>query len=158
MLEQIGSLMDKSAKNRAAKVIGTCHAAHPTEGAWLKPLSVGVSARSCDQSRDLIYPTSRDGPLGERPMVPGGRGRTQRKDELRHQMDVDLTQGPVVRAKKAPSAPIMDECDGHLAAGHAEYRGWCPFCVPGRGKNEAHQRIEASRELHLDCAFMGREA
>ena len=27
------------------------------------------------------------------------------------------------------SAPSMDEWDGHLAAGHAEYRGWCPFCV-----------------------------
>ena len=76
-------------ENRATKVIGTCHAAHPTEGAWLKPLSVGVSGRSGDHSRDVIYPTSRDGPLGERPMVPGGRGRTQRKDELRHQMDVD---------------------------------------------------------------------
>ena len=52
--------------------------------------------------------------------------------------------------------------DGHLAAGHAEYRGWCPFCVADKGKSEGHRRIETSRdqehpEFHLDYAFMGRE-
>ena len=67
-----------------------------------------------------------------------------------------------MKAKKAPSGPSLDEWDGQLAAGHAEYRGWCPFCVAGKGKSEAHRRIEASRdhghlELHLDHGFMGRE-
>ena len=71
-------------------------------------------------------------------------------------------QGRVAKAKKVPSVPSLDEWDGHLAAGHAEYRGWCPFCVADKGKSEAHRRIEASRdhghpELHLDHAFMGRE-
>ena len=65
-------------------------------------------------------------------MVQGGRGSTQRKDELRHQVDDDTAQGLVVRAKRAPSAPSMDERDDHLAAGHAEYRGWCPLYVAGR--------------------------
>ena len=64
-------------------------------------------------------------------MVPGGRERTQREEELQRQVGDDSAQGPVVRAKKAPSAPSMDECDSHSAAGHAEYRGWCPFCVAG---------------------------
>ena len=59
-----------------------------------------------------------------------------------------------MKAKKAPSASSLDECDGHLTTGHAEYREWCLFCVAGR--------IEAARdhrhvELHLDYAFICRE-
>ena len=66
--------------------------------------------------------------------------------------------------KKDPSAPpSLDEWDRHLAAGHAEDRGWCPFCVAGKGKSEAHTRIETSchhghPELHLVSANIGREA
>ena len=38
-----------------------------------------------------------------------------------------------------------------------------PFCVVGKGKSEAHRRMEAPRdhvhpELHVDHANMGREA
>ena len=80
-------------------------------------------------------------------MVPGGRGGTQREDELQRQVEDDSAQGPVVRAKKAPSEPSMDDWDGHLAAEHAEYPGWCPFCVAGKGKSEAHRLMEASRDL-----------
>ena len=92
-----------------------------------------------------------------------GRERTQREDELQRQVEDDSAQGPVVRAKAGPSAPSIDEGGGQLAAGHDEYRGWCPFCVAGKGKNEAHRRMEASRdhehpELHLDSSYMGREA
>ena len=129
--------------------------------ARLEPFSVGGSTGSVDQGGDVTYPTP--GPLGERPMIPGGRKRTQREDELQRQEEDDSAQGVVVRAKKAPSAPSVDDGDGHLAAGHAEYRGWCPFCVAGIGKSEAHRRMEASRdhghpERHLDYAYMGREA
>ena len=80
-----------------------------------------------------------------------------------YQAEVKSTQGPGVKAKKAPSAPSMDEWDGLLAAGHTEYRGRCPFfCVAGKGKSEAHRRMEASRddghpEPHLDYANKGRE-
>ena len=94
-------------------------------------------------------------------MVPGGRERTQREDELQRQLEDDSAQGPVVRAKVPSSAPSMDEWDGHLAAGHAEYRGWCPFCVADKGKSETHRRMEASRdhghpELRLNYAYMVR--
>ena len=94
-------------------------------------------------------------------MVPGGRERTQREDELQRQVEDDSAQGPVVRAKRPSSAPSVDEWDGHLAAGHAEYRGWCPFCVAGRGKSETHRRMEVSHdhghpELRLDYAFLVR--
>ena len=59
-------------------------------------------------------------------MVPGGRERTEREEQLQRQIEGDAAQVPVVKAKKAPSAPSLDEWDG-------EYRGWCPFCVAGKG-------------------------
>ena len=68
-----------------------------------------------------------------------------------------------MKAKKASLAFSLDEWDGHIAVGRAEYQGWCPFCVSGKGKSEADRRMEASRdhgypELHPDYATMGREA
>ena len=51
-----------------------------------------------------------------------------------------------MKAKRAPSAASLDEWDGHLAAGHADHRGWCPSCVVGKGKSEAHRRMEAPRK------------
>ena len=99
--------------------------------------------------------------MEERPEIPGRRERTQREEELQRQVEGDSAQGPVVKAKKSASAPSSEEWDGHLAAGHAEYPR-CPFCVAGKGKSEAHRRMEASRghgqpELHLDFAYVGRE-
>ena len=70
----------------------------------------------------MIYPFPRGGLLGERP-VPGGRERTEREEQLQRQSEDVAAQGPVVKAKKAPSAPSLVEWDGHLGAGHAEYRG-----------------------------------
>ena len=127
----------------------------------LEPFSVGGRTGSGDESRDVTYPTP--GPLRERPMIPGGRERTQQEEEFQRQVEDNSAEGPAVRAKKAPSAPSIDEGDGHLAAGHNENRGWCPFCVAGKGKSEAHRRMEASRdhehpELHEDSSYMGREA
>ena len=61
-------------------------------------------------------------------MVPRAGERTQRKDELRRRVSDDATQGLVVGAKGAPLTPSMDEWNDHLAAGHAEYRGWCILC------------------------------
>ena len=85
--------------------------------------------------------------------------RTEREEQLQRQIEDVAAQGPVVKAKKAPSAPSLGEWDGHLAAVHAKYRGWCPFCVAGKGKSEVHRRIEhhGHPELHLDYAVMGRE-
>ena len=76
-------------------------------------------------------------------------------------LEGDAAQWTDVTAKKAPSASSLNEWDGHSAARHAEYRGWCPFCAAGKGKS--HRRMEASRdtghpELHQDYAYVSREA
>ena len=124
----------------------------------LGPLVGGSSGR-----RDVICPIPGGGLLEERPVVAGGRERIERGEELQRQVEGDSAQGPVVKAEKAPSAPSLDEWYGHLAAGHAKCRGWCPFCVAGKGKSEAHRRMKASRdnwhpELHLDYAHVTRQA
>ena len=43
--------------------------------------------------------------MGERPVIPGRRERTEREEQLQRQIEGDAAQGPIVRAKKAPSAP-----------------------------------------------------
>ena len=42
-------------------------------------------------------------------MIPGGRERTEREEQLQRQIEGDATQGPIVRAKKAPSAHSLDD-------------------------------------------------
>ena len=138
MLKQFGSLTDKQREDRATIVTGACHAASFTEGAWHLSRLVGVR-EVVDQSGDLTFPTPGDGRLGERPMVQEGRGRTQRKHELRRQMDDDTA-----RAKRAPSASTLDELDDHLAAGTCRVsrsvsawnildKAWCSYgMVPTR--------------------------
>ena len=64
----------------------------------------------------MIFPIPGGGLLVERPVVPG-RERTEGDEQLQRQIEGDAAQGPVVKAKKAPSAASLDEWDGHLAAG-----------------------------------------
>ena len=52
----------------------------------------------------MTYPIPGGGLLGERPVVPGGRESTGREEQLQRQIEDDAAQGPVVKAKKAPSA------------------------------------------------------
>ena len=76
-------------------------------------------AGSGDQSR--VGQTPGEGPLGQGPIVPGERERAQRNDELRLEVGDKTAEGLVLRAKRAPLTPSMDEWDDHLAAGHVKY-------------------------------------
>ena len=51
------------------------------------------------------------------------------KDELRLQVDEDTAEGLVVRAKRAPLAPVLDERDDCPVTGHAVYQSWCELSV-----------------------------
>ena len=124
------------------KLTGTCSAARPRKEALMQlPVSVGRSSGS----RDVIHPIPGGGLLGDRPVDAGGRERTAREEQLQRQLESDTAQGQVVKAKRAPSASLV-EWDGHLEVGHAEYRGRCPFCIACKGKSEAHRRTEAPRD------------
>ncbi len=37
--------------------------------------------------------------------------------------------------------PIMAEREAHEAEGHANYKSWCRACFSGRGRSDAHQRL-----------------
>ena len=89
-------------------------------------------------------------------MVPGGRERSQREEDLQRQVEDDSAQGPVVRAKKAPSAPSMDEWDGRLAAGTCRISRLvsvlCGWQRKERGSSAGAgvARDHGHPELHLD--------
>ena len=76
-----------------------------------------------------FWKSRRDLPIPEGGLlVPGGRERTGGEEQLQPQIEGDGAQGLFVKVKKAPSASSLGEWNGDLAAGHAEYRGWCPLC------------------------------
>ena len=108
----------------------------------------------------MIHPIAGGGLLGERPAVPGGRERTKREEQLQPQIEGDTAQGPVVKAKKAPSAPSLDEVDMVIWQPDMPSINICPFSVAGKGKSESYRRMGASRdhghpELHLVYADLG---
>ena len=95
----------------------------------------------------MIYLIPGGGLLGERPVVPGGRQRTERQEQLQRQVEGDT--GPVVKAKMGIWQPDMPSIEGGVRS-------------VSLAKSEAHRRMEASRdhghpELHPDYAFLGRE-
>ena len=100
-----------------------------------------------------------DSPDSRRPTVGRETGGPRRAREDTTSRGVaaggDSAHGPVVKTKRVPSAASSDEWAGHLAAGHAEYRGGCPFCVAGK-KKEAHRQIHGHPERQLDYAWVGR--
>ena len=49
------------------------------------------------------------------------------------------TTGGGVRGLRAPAEPTAEEWQRHLVD-HTPFRAWCPSCVVGRGKAEAHRR------------------
>ena len=54
----------------------------------------------------MIHPIPGGGLLGDRPVVAGGRDRTAREEQLQRKVENDTAHGPVVKAKRAPSAPF----------------------------------------------------
>ena len=74
----------------------------------------------------------------------------------------DDVGGAVVRPMRAPHEPTKEEIEEHYASGHANYRAWCPHCVAGKGKAEAHRELQAERDhavptVSCDYMFMGTE-
>ena len=78
----------------------------------------------------------------------------------------DPEEGEVVPAamkvrRNAQVEPSRREREEHELT-HIPYRSWCRHCVRGRGKNEAHRRLdaEASHEashVSMDYCFMGQD-
>ena len=82
--------------SRPPKLTEACSAVSPTREALLQPLVIGGSSGS----HDVIYPIPGGGLLGERPVVPRGRERTKREEQLQRQVEGDTAQGPVAKARR----------------------------------------------------------
>ena len=55
----------------------------------------------------------------------------------------------VVRRQKEVIAPTSEEMRAHRAT-HIPFRNWCPECVAGRGKDEAHHhRLQGDQEKKI---------
>ena len=101
-------------------------------------------------SRDVVFPNPRVGLLEERPAVSGVREETQR-EELQCQVEDDTAEGLVAKTEKVLLATGLGQCNDRLTA------RVCTFRVIDRERNEAHSRMEASRdhehlEVFLDSA------
>ena len=99
--------------------------------ALLQPL---VSVGGSSGSRDVISPLPGGGLLGEGPMVPGGRERTDREEQMQRLIESEAAQGPVVRAKKAPSTPSLDGWDGIWQLGTPSFEDGVHFALLGKEK------------------------
>ena len=64
-------------------------------------------------------------------------------------------------ARRRPDQPTADEIAEHEVA-HEPYRSWCPDCVAGRGRADAHIKRDASGKslpiFGVDYGFLWKKA
>ena len=64
-----------------------------------------------------------------------------------------------VKPMRAPHEPTQEEIDEHNVH-HCHFRSWCRACVAGRGKSDAHRKLDdqynkAVAVISCDYCFMG---
>ena len=52
----------------------------------------------------------------------------------------DVTENAPIKVARDPGEPTTEMREQHFTAGHLPYRAWCPVCVMGKGKEDAHHR------------------
>ena len=59
----------------------------------------------------------------------------------------DVTMGPAeeapIRVARDPGDPTEEEFERHCVT-HLPYRGWCPICVKGKGREDGHKEAGES--------------
>ena len=78
-------------------------------------------------------------------------------------IDEHSKEAAPVRVKNSPAKPSSIDIEKHNASGHLPFRSWCPICVRGRGKEDAHQRKPTSRNTDIpyftcDYCFLSSES
>ncbi len=62
-----------------------------------------------------------------------------------------------VKIATNPSSPTQQEIDQHRIT-HIPYRNWCPHCIRGKAREDAHRKVDRSRDevptISIDYAFM----
>ena len=68
--------------------------------------------------------------------------------------DEDNQQAIKARATSMPKQPTEHEIMEHNLT-HVPYRSWCPICIQGRGRSDAHPQRSSSRPINqIDFAFL----
>ena len=69
----------------------------------------------------------------------------------------DEEESRVPKTKRAPHEPTNEEIRVHEVT-HTPYRSWCPCCVAGRGRADAHRKLDeedkAIAGVHVDYWFL----
>ena len=69
-------------------------------------------------------------------------------------------EGRKVREVVRPKEPSQEEFDEHMAT-HIPYRGWCTFCVKGRGRAQPHRSAKDEEpsvpSTSMDYAYLNEE-
>ena len=71
-------------------------------------------------------------------------------------------EGAPVKVVTKPKGPTQEEWEEHMVT-HIPYRNWCPFCVKGQGRQDAHagkmkEELESRKPtIVMDYAYMNNE-
>ena len=72
--------------------------------------------------------------------------------------DDHSSEVPVLKARRQPHQPTAQEILDHEVT-HEPYRDWCPACVAGSGRSDAHGHHDHSEDaiavIAIDYGYMG---
>ena len=72
----------------------------------------------------------------------------------------ETTEEHKASLRKSPDQPTTREVEEHMVT-HVPYRSWCPYCIAGKSKADAHfnkgKRGIEMPEIHIDYMFMESE-
>ena len=82
-------------------------------------------------------------------------------DEEKNRFEEQEEEAEKIKRRKGIKGPTSEEIRQHNVT-HLPYRAWCPWCVGGRGKDDAHHGKEGDdedkKEAHFDYAFPRNES
>ena len=77
-------------------------------------------------------------PVSAEQKAEGQEADVQRADEKKDGEEKS-NEEVKVRVLLSPKQPTAKEIEQHNASGHYPYRAWCPSCIRGRGRSNAHK-------------------
>eukprot|EP00971_Amphidinium_carterae_P104017 2059882-Amphidinium_carterae.2 len=79
-------------------------------------------------------------------------------DDMDEDFGYDVEARPS-RMKPKPKEPSLKERELHEAMGHIPYRTWCPACIAGHARSDAHRRDTTEADIFaFDYGYMERQA
>ena len=140
-----------------------------TENAPVRPvMTVRSGVISSSSGSGSSTDNTRESIVNERPKCDGGvedseAGAENAREEFEREetgnvvSEDEATEQRHMKKIKDPLLPTQEEIEYHNLT-HLPYRDWCPHCIRGRGKQEAHYKAKGERTMHelcFDYCFLG---